>query len=100
MQTNTTNQKHGAPIRLATVVTRKGQITIPAPIREALGIKEGDTISVALEGDKVNLEPIALSLEESFQSIPALTTPQSFAEIRQIAHEDHTEEIIKKSEAS
>jgi AbrB family looped-hinge helix DNA binding protein len=97
MQTNTTNQKHGAPLRLATVVTRKGQITIPAPIREALGIKEGDTISVSMDGDKVNLEPVALSLEESFQSIPSLATPRSFAEIRQIAHEDHAEEVMKNS---
>jgi AbrB family looped-hinge helix DNA binding protein len=96
MQTNTTNQKHGAPIRLATVVTRKGQITIPAPIREALGIKEGDTISVAMEGARVNLEPVALSLEESFQSIPALATPRNLEEIRKIAHEDHAEEVMKK----
>src|SRR3954471_7649864 len=94
MQTNTTNQKSGAPLRLPTVVTRKGQITIPAPIREALGIKEGDTISVTLEGDKVKLEPVSLSLAESFQSIPALATAHPFDDVREIAHEDHAKEIM------
>src|SRR5215217_7753423 len=99
MQTNTTttHQRTGAPLRLPTVVTRKRQITIPAPIREALGIKEGDTISVSLEGDKVKLEPVSLSLAESFQSIPALAKPHTWEETAQIAHEDHVEEIMKKS---
>jgi AbrB family looped-hinge helix DNA binding protein len=32
------------------VVTRKGQITIPADIRHALGLKEGDTVAFKLKG--------------------------------------------------
>lgn len=35
------------------VVTRRGQTTIPAEIREALGIQEGTRLSVAAEGGKV-----------------------------------------------
>ncbi len=31
-------------------VTRKGQITIPQEIREALGIREGDVVEVTLAG--------------------------------------------------
>ncbi|MCL5941945.1 MAG: AbrB/MazE/SpoVT family DNA-binding domain-containing protein [Actinobacteria bacterium] len=34
-------------------VTRKGQITIPQEIREALGIREGDAVQVSLEGERV-----------------------------------------------
>jgi AbrB family looped-hinge helix DNA binding protein len=34
-------------------VTRKGQVTIPQSIREALGIREGDIVQVALDGDLV-----------------------------------------------
>ena len=31
-----------------TVVTRKGQITVPAEVRKALGLKQGDKVTVAL----------------------------------------------------
>ncbi|MFA4646614.1 AbrB/MazE/SpoVT family DNA-binding domain-containing protein [Pyrococcus kukulkanii] len=36
-----------------TKVTRNYQITIPAEIRRALGIKEGELLEVYLEGDKI-----------------------------------------------
>ena len=36
-------------------VTRRGQVTIPKSIREALGIREGDLIEVSLEGGRVVL---------------------------------------------
>ena len=34
-----------------TVVTRKGQITIPAPIRRALGLAEGDRVALVITED-------------------------------------------------
>ena len=37
------------------VVTRKGQITIPAEIRHALNIKEGDKVAITLEAGEVKL---------------------------------------------
>jgi AbrB family looped-hinge helix DNA binding protein len=36
-------------------VTRKGQVTIPKKYRDALNIREGDTICASLEGDKIVL---------------------------------------------
>jgi antitoxin PrlF len=38
-----------------TVVTRKGQVTIPADIRRALGLKEGDKVAFVLEDKQVKL---------------------------------------------
>jgi AbrB family looped-hinge helix DNA binding protein len=35
-----------------TVVTRKGQITIPAPIRRALGLAEGDRVALVIKEDQ------------------------------------------------
>ncbi len=35
-----------------TVVTRKGQITIPAPIRRALGLEEGDRVALVVKEDQ------------------------------------------------
>ncbi len=39
-----------------TKVTRNYQITIPAEIRKALGIKEGELLEVSLEGDKIVIQ--------------------------------------------
>ncbi len=38
-----------------TVITRKGQVTIPAEYRQALGLSEGDRMEVALDGNAVRL---------------------------------------------
>ena len=40
------------------VVTRKGQITIPAKIRKKLNLVEGSRVSVRLEKNKIIIEPV------------------------------------------
>jgi antitoxin PrlF len=55
MQTYPTSQEASAVKELLTVVTRKGQVTIPAEIRQVLGIKEGDKVAFVLEDDQVRL---------------------------------------------
>jgi AbrB family looped-hinge helix DNA binding protein len=44
-------------------VTRKGQTTIPAKMREELGIKEGDELAVEIKDQQVIFKPI-LRLED------------------------------------
>lgn len=39
-------------------VSSKGQIVLPKEVREALGLREGDRVSVEIEGDHVTLRPI------------------------------------------
>jgi AbrB family looped-hinge helix DNA binding protein len=53
-----------------TVVTRKGQITIPIDIRRSLGIEEGDRIAVEQVGDVVQLRR-ALGVVESTAGVLA-----------------------------
>lgn len=36
---------------------QKGQMTLPAEIRAALSLKEGDLLEVSIEGGKVSLSP-------------------------------------------
>lgn len=43
----------GAQVR----VLQKGKITIPAEIRERLGIKEGDVLTLEISGGKIVLLP-------------------------------------------
>ena len=38
-----------------TIVTRKGQITLPAEVRRTLGLKHADRVQVSVRGDTVQL---------------------------------------------
>ncbi|MGH2365033.1 MAG: AbrB/MazE/SpoVT family DNA-binding domain-containing protein [Chloroflexota bacterium] len=43
---------------LLTVVTRKGQVTVPSAIRHALGLKQGDKVAFTLEEHVVVFRPV------------------------------------------
>lgn len=40
---------------MLSVVTRKGQVTVPAEIRRQLGLKVGEKVAFVLHGDEVRL---------------------------------------------
>jgi antitoxin PrlF len=94
MNTGTTLYITNLP--LTTVVTRKGQVTIPAPIREALSIKQGDSVTFQVEGKAVTLKPAHSTLVEGYQSIPALKKPLSEQEIEEIVRDERAEAYAKK----
>jgi antitoxin PrlF len=39
-------------VDVAARLTSKGQITIPKPVRDALGLHDGDAVIIRLEGDR------------------------------------------------
>jgi AbrB family looped-hinge helix DNA binding protein len=45
-----------------TTVSTKGQLVIPAEVRESLGIGPGTRIAVSLEGSRIILEPVSEKL--------------------------------------
>jgi AbrB family looped-hinge helix DNA binding protein len=47
--------------QIFTTVSSKGQMVIPASIREAMGIEPGTRVAVRQEGDRVILEPQTLA---------------------------------------
>ncbi len=46
-------------------MTRKGQVTVPASVRHAMGLEEGDTVEVELEDDGSARIRRALSIVEA-----------------------------------
>jgi len=49
--------EHPSGDRVYATVSTKGQLVIPAPIREALGIEPGTRIAIRREGSRVILDP-------------------------------------------
>jgi len=41
---------------VAAKVSSKGQVTVPKDVRRALGVEEGDTVIVHIEGDRAFME--------------------------------------------
>jgi antitoxin PrlF len=78
------------------VVTRKGQITIPAEIRRALDIKEGDKVAITLEAGEVKLSRtgsvVAATAGALKSDMPALTP----SEERKAAEQAIAEDVVAR----
>lgn len=70
-----------------TTVTRKGQITIPAEIRRALGIEEGDKIAVSImtgTDDVILIRPVRSVAEMTYGMAGVLSPVGSGQEAKDI----------------
>jgi AbrB family looped-hinge helix DNA binding protein len=82
------------------VMTRKGQITVPAEIRRTLGLKEGDRVSFIQDGDDIRLVPTGSITERTagiarrYYHGPAPTE----AELREAFERGVAEEVIASME--
>jgi AbrB family looped-hinge helix DNA binding protein len=76
-------------------VSPKGQITLPLDVRKQLGITS--TVIIRVDEGEIKVSPTNATFLDSFQAIPALKKPLSFAEIRRIAREEHAQEAMYPS---
>jgi len=70
-------------------VSPKGQVTIPAKIRERFAIQTKDTVHFEIVDEMITIVPARSKLLAGYRSIPPLDPPRSWKEIEQIAHEEH-----------
>ena len=82
----------------ASVVTQKGQVTIPVEIRRVLGIKANDRVTFIIEQDRVCIEPIAESIETIFGAIEPIQRPEDFQRLRDTAIEDYVGDVVRNTE--
>ncbi len=81
-----------------TVMTRKGQITIPAEIRRALGLKEGDKVAISLPDpgmQEVHLHPVRSVAELTFGAFSPRKRPEDFRELRETFKEEIVEDEMR-----
>jgi AbrB family looped-hinge helix DNA binding protein len=78
-----------------TTLTRKGQITVPAEIRRALGLRIGDKVAVSLEEEngtlRANLRPVRSVADMTFGAIAPRKRPEDFRELRELYMDGATE---------
>jgi AbrB family looped-hinge helix DNA binding protein len=80
-------------------ITSKGQVTIPVEIREQLGLAARDKVIFRLgKGNRVEIEPLPMSLEEAYGSVAPLQRPQNFAELQRIANEEREDRWLSKAD--
>ena len=78
-------------------IGRRGQMTVPKPIRESLGLKEGDHVVFLEHGDQVVLQPMNKTLLD-LRGMVAVSGPQDFTAIRQQVREQRAHERIQGCE--
>lgn len=81
---------------LLTVVTRKGQITVPAEIRRALGIKKGDKVAFVMEDDQVRLVPKGSVVENTAGMLKSKEPPLTAEALRDVAEKAIAEEAARR----
>ncbi len=77
------------------VITRKGQVTIPAEIRRALSLNEGDKIAFEVEEDRIRIAAHRGSVVERTAGTLKSTTPMlSPEEEREVAEQAIAEDVV------
>src|ERR671918_312074 len=94
MNTYTTYHEASDMNEQLTVVTRKGQVTIPADIRRALGIKEGDKVAFVLENDQVKLTRKGSVVQQTAGALKSTVPALSPQEEHEAAAEGIAEEAM------
>ena len=76
---------------VAARLTSKGQITLPKPVREALGLQEGDQVVFRVVGDRAVLARTADLLElAGTVAVPAAKRGTPWEEVRRQVRADRS----------
>lgn len=66
---------------LATITT-KGQVTIPAEVRKALGLRPRDKVAFVFDQGQVKIEPSSSTLRHGFGAVEPRKKPEDFKRLR------------------
>jgi len=80
-------QQQATPHEIITSVTKRNQLTLPAEVRHALGLKPSDKVAFTIAGDQVTLHPARFTLASAFGSVQPATRTQVLDEAIQEAKE-------------
>ncbi|MBI4235820.1 MAG: AbrB/MazE/SpoVT family DNA-binding domain-containing protein [Chloroflexi bacterium] len=81
---------------IATTITQRGQVTVPAEVRRVLGVKPRDRVAFRVEGDLVTLAAASFTLESAYGSVQPSQRPEDFDELSRAAKEAKVEKTVRK----
>jgi AbrB family looped-hinge helix DNA binding protein len=82
-----------------TVITQKGQITTPAAVRQALGIKRGDRIEVTVTGEgkpMATIRHVPSVVDSTYGIAKWKDDPVDIAEYSRIVEEELVSETLRE----
>ncbi len=80
-----------------TVVTKKGQVTIPVEIRRALKLKEGDQVAFVVEADnQVHLRRSESVVERTAGALRGSEAPLPADQLREAAEQAIAEDVVER----
>ena len=79
---------------IVSVIGRRGQMTVPRPIRRSLNLQEGDRIVFIRRGDEIVLQPLTHTLLDLRGSVP-VAEPQDFAAIREQVIQERAQKVAQ-----
>jgi len=77
-------------------VTERGQVTIPAEVRKALGIKARDKVSFVIDDGNVVLKKPRFTIGTAAGSIKPLRMPEDWEERIREAKDERADRLMEK----
>lgn len=81
---------------LRTVVTRKGQVTVPAEIRRELGLKQGDKVAFILDEGEVRLARTGSVVQRTAGALKSHRPPLTAEQLRESAERAVAKEAVQR----
>jgi len=81
-----------------TVITRKGQVTVPVEIRRELGLKQGDKVAFILDEGEVRFVPSGSVVERTAGALKTHRPVLTAEELRESAERAMAEEAVERME--
>ena len=83
---------------LRTVITRNGQVTIPAEIRRELGLRRGDNVVFIMDKGEVRLAPSGSVVERTAGAFKTRKPALPAEQLRESAERAMAEEAVERAE--
>lgn len=85
---------------ITTIITRRGQVTIPKSYRDALQLEEGDVVRWDLTDGKLVLQRIGSVADATFAVVPPRRTPEDFEDLRKMYQMHRANQIVDVLESA